>query len=63
LRFSGRLNFGEDDGSLVLETGLHTLVIPFGVFPGAVFELKIAEIVIDGVAALQQLIQLAAMWR
>src|SRR5579863_1627547 len=63
LRFRDGFNFGEDNGGFVFESRFHALVVPFGIFSSAVFELEIAKIVIDGVAALEKLIKLAAVRR
>ena len=63
MRFGSRFNFGEHHGSLVFEIRFHALVVAFGIFSGAVLELEIAEVVIDDVTALQELIQLAAVRR
>src|SRR5713101_7340710 len=45
------------------ERSLHRFVVSFRVFSGAKLEAQVAQIVIDGVASLHQLIQLRAMRR
>src|ERR1700681_104916 len=63
LRFGELLNFRKNEGGLVLQGDSHGFVIAFGIFSGAVFEFEVAQIVVDGVAALEELIELCTLRR
>src|SRR5947209_11807976 len=57
------LYFGQNESGLSFERVFSFLVILLGEFSGAVLELQVAQVVVDGVAALKQLVQARAMWR
>ena len=54
------LDFGEHQGGFGFESLLHLLVIFLGEFAGAVLELQIAQIIVNDVAALHELIEHAS---
>ena len=55
------LDFGQDQGSFVFERVFHQLVITFGIFTGAMFELEIAKIIVNHVATFKELVEFGAM--
>jgi hypothetical protein len=57
------LDLGENNGGFRFERSHHELVITFGIFAGAMFELKVAKIIINRVTAFEELIELGAMGR
>jgi hypothetical protein len=57
------LDFGQDYSSFLFERILHQLVVTFGVFSGAMFELEVAKIIVNRVATFKELIELGAMGR
>src|ERR1700688_2220498 len=61
LRFGDLINFREDQRRFIFERYLHGFEIGFRIFSGAEFESQIAQIVVDTIAALEQLIELSAM--
>ena len=61
LRFGDLLDFGEDNGGFIFERSLHELVITFGIFAGAMFELEVAKIVVNRIATFEELVELGAM--
>src|SRR4029077_2354641 len=52
----------QHQGRVVLERGFHRLVVILGIFSGTKLETQVAQIVIERVAALEQLIELRAVW-
>src|SRR5277367_2122556 len=63
LRFRNLIDFSEHHGRFILQRDFHRLVVIFGIFAGAKLEPQIAQIVVKGVAPLQQLIQFRAVRR
>src|ERR1051326_7963988 len=61
LRFGDLVNLGEHHGRFIFERGLHRFVVLFRVFPRAVLETQVSEIIVDGVASLHQMIELGTM--
>ena len=61
LGFGGLFDFREDEGSFVFQGIFHELVITFRVFSSAIFELKITEIIVDCIAAFEELIEFGAV--
>jgi len=61
LRFSDLIDFGQDKSGFIFERGLHQFVVTFGVLAGAMLELQIAKIIINRVAAFEELVELGAM--
>ena len=61
--FGNTFDFREHQGCLGFEGLLHLLVILFREFAGAIFELQIAQIIVNDVAALQKLIEQGAVRR
>jgi hypothetical protein len=51
------LDFRENEGGFVLERIPHCFVIAFRIFPSPVFELQVAQIVVDGIAPLKELVE------
>jgi hypothetical protein len=56
-----QVHIGEHSRGFDFKRLLDFFVVGFRIFSGAIFEAKIAEIFVDGVAALKQLIELGAM--
>ena len=61
LGFRDLLDFGEDKSGFIFEGSFHEFVVAFGIFSGAMFEFEVAKIVVDGIAALEELIELGAV--
>src|ERR1051326_2566015 len=61
LRLGDLVNLGEHHGRFIFQCGLHRFVVLFRVFPGAVLETQVSEIIVDGVASLHQMIELGTM--
>ncbi len=55
------LDFGEHDCGFGFEALLHLLVIFFGEFAGAIFELQVAQIIVNDVAAFHKLVEMGAV--
>src|ERR1700730_3198410 len=55
------INFSEHESGFIFERSLHGFKVAFRIFAGAKFKAEIAQIVVNGVATLQQLIQFGAM--
>jgi len=59
----GLLDFGQNDGGFGFEGNSSFFVVALGKFTGAVFEFQIAQIFVDGVAALEELIEIRTVRR
>ena len=59
--FRNALDFREHERGFGFQSLLHLLVIFFGEFAGAIFELQVAQIIVNDVAALHKLIEMRAM--
>src|SRR6266436_5328687 len=58
-----KANRTEHQRRFILKACLHCFEVTFRVFSGTILKTQVAQIVIDGVAALQQLVQLCPMRR
>jgi hypothetical protein len=57
LRIRSLFDFRENNRRFVFERCLHGLKITFGVLSGPVFKAKVSQVVVNRVAAFQQLVQ------
>ena len=63
LRLGDLIDFRKHQGRFIFQRDFHGLEVALRVFAGAKFESQIAQIVVDAVAALQQLIESGAVRR
>src|SRR5271168_4425308 len=63
LRFRDLIDFGQNQRRVVFESIFHRFKITLRILSRAVLEAQVAQIVVNGVAALQQLVQFRAVWR
>ena len=54
-------DFGEDESGFGFERLLHLLEVGFGVLAGAVLEFEVTEVLVEGVASLEELVELGAV--
>src|ERR1700722_9629490 len=62
LRLRNLIDFREHQGGFVLERDFHRFEVVLGIFSGTKLETQVAQIIVERVAALEQLIELRAVW-